>query len=57
MISQAVMLRGDRSGSVSVLESLWGRVVLLRVEELVGVSGVEALGEVWDMMRGVIQRE
>ena len=57
MISQAVMLRGDRKGSVMVLELLWVMMVLLKVEELVGVSGVVALGEVWDMMRGVIQSE
>ena len=56
-MSQARKLREEREGFARALELLGGRVVLLRVEELVGGSEVEALCEVWDMMRGVSQRE
>ena len=56
MISQAVKLRGSRGGPMSALELWEGRRVVLGVEELVGVSGIGDSWEVWDMMRGVIQR-
>ena len=56
MINQAVKLRGVREGFMNALELWRGRRVVLKVEELVGVSGVGDLWEVWDMMRGVIQR-
>ena len=46
MINQAVKLRGAREGFVNALEVLRGWVVVLKVEELVGVPGVEDLWEV-----------
>ena len=56
MISQAADLRGSRGGPVSALKLREGRRVVLGVEELVGVSNSGDWLEVWDMMRGVIQR-
>ena len=46
MINQAIKLKGEGEGFVNALELLRGRVVVLKVEELVGVPGVEDLWEV-----------
>ena len=46
MIDQAIKLRGVGEGFVNALELLRGRAVVLKVEELVGVPGVEDLWEV-----------
>ena len=43
MIDQAIKLRGVGEGFVNALELLRGRAVVLRVEELVGVPGMEDL--------------
>ena len=46
MINQAIKLKGEGEGFVNALELLRGRVVVLKVEKLVGVPGVEDLWEV-----------
>ena len=43
MMDQAMKLRGVGEGFVTALELLRGKAVVLRVEELVGISGVEDL--------------